>query len=169
MVLDDIRKKYKNIIFVGTEPAVKVVHDNYNDKKTIILTTKGTGHSEKFKELLQQHSTPQCTLVEAPLLAELIEKEEQNLYPYLKDLLNGFTDIKVVVLGCTHFPLAKECISKILGPLTFIHGGPGIAKRIKNLLLENNLPCNKDKFDLKIISQDKKIKNRIINILNSDI
>ena len=86
MVLDDIREKYKDIIFVGTEPAVKVVHDNYKDKKTIILTTKGTGHSEKFKELLKKHGTPQCTLVEAPLLAELIEKEEDS-YPYLKDLL----------------------------------------------------------------------------------
>ena len=65
MVLDDIREKYKNIIFVGTEPAIKVVHDNYKDKKTIILTTKGTGHSEKFRELFEQHSTPQCTLVQA--------------------------------------------------------------------------------------------------------
>lgn len=168
MVLDDIRKKYKNIIFVGTEPAIKVVHDNYNDKKTIILTTKGTGHSEKFKELFKQHGTPQCTLVEAPLLAELIEKKE-NLYPYIKDLLGGFTDIKVVVLGCTHFPLAKEAISKVLGPVTFVHGGPGIANRVKSLLIENSLPYNQNEFDLKIISKDTEIKNTIINILNSDI
>ena len=165
MVLNEIRSKYKNIIFVGTEPAIKVVHDNYKDKKTIILTTKGTGHSEKFKELFRQHGTPQCTLVEAPLLAELIEKEE-DLYPYLNDLLCVYEDVKVVVLGCTHFPLAKETISKILGPVAFIHGGPGIANRIKDLLLENNLPCNQNEFDLKIITQDTKIKDRIISILN---
>lgn len=165
MVLNDIRKKYKDIIFVGTEPAIKVVHDNYSDEKTIILTTKGTGHSEKFKELFQKHSTSNCTLVEAPLLAELIEKEE-NLYPYLKELLGNFTDVKVVVLGCTHFPLAKETISKVLGDVTFVHGGPGIAKRVKDLLIENNLPCNKNKFDLKIITQDMKLKNRIKSILS---
>lgn len=165
MVLNDIREKYKDIIFVGTEPAIKIVHDNYNGEKTIILTTKGTGHSEKFKELLKKHSTKQCTLVEAPLLAELIEKEE-NLYPYLKDLLNNFTNIKVVVLGCTHFPLAKETISKVLGDVTFVHGGPGIARRVKDLLIKNNLPYNENKFDLKIITQDTKLKDKIINILN---
>lgn len=164
MVLDDIRNKYKDIIFVGTEPAVKVVNDNYKDKKAIILTTKGTGHSDKFKELLQQHGTPQCTLVEAPLLAELIENE-QDTYLYLKDLLGSFTDIKVVVLGCTHFPLAQKTISKILGDVTFVHGGPGIANRVKDLLIKNTLPFNKDTFDLQIISKDINIKNRIINIL----
>ena len=113
MVLDDIRNKYKSITFVGTEPAIKVVHDNYKDKKTIILTTKGTGHSERFKELFNSHSTPQCKLVEAPMLAELIENK-QDTYPYLKKLLSNFTNVEVVVLGCTHFPLAKESISKVL-------------------------------------------------------
>lgn len=165
MVLNDIRKKYKDIIFVGTEPAIKVVHDNYSDEKAIILTTKGTGHSEKFKELFKKHSTPHCTLVEAPMLAELIEKEKDS-YPYLKDLLGNFTDVKVVVLGCTHFPFAKEAIVKVLGDVTFVHGGPGIARRVKELLIENNLPYNQNNFDLKIITQDLKIKNRIINILN---
>lgn len=168
MILDDIRAKYKDIIFVGTGPAIKVVHDNYNDEKTIILTTKGTGHSQKFKELLQKYGTPKSILVEAPLLAQLIENE-QDTYPYLKELLGGFTDIEVVVLGCTHFPLAKESISKVLGPVTFVHGGPGIANRVKDLLLTNHFPCNENSFDLKIITEDISTKNRIINILNSDI
>ena len=38
MVLEDIRKKYPNIIFVGKETAVKVVYDKYRDKKAIVLT-----------------------------------------------------------------------------------------------------------------------------------
>ena len=166
MVLNDIRAKYKDITFVGTEPAIKVVHDNYEDKKTIILTTKGTGHSEKFKELFKQYSTSKCTLVEAPLLAQLIE-EEKDTYPYLKDLLSDFNNVEVVVLGCTHFPLAKESLSKVLGQVTFVHGGPGIANHVKNLLISNNLPCNEDKFDLKILTEDDETKNKIINILNS--
>lgn len=168
MVLNDIRAKYKDLTFVGTEPAVKVVHDNYNDKNTIILTTKGTGHSEKFQELLHEYGTSKSTLVEAPLLAELIEKQEDS-YPYLKNLLANFVNVDIVVLGCTHFPLAKPEISKVLGAVTFIHGGPGIANRIKNLLLKHHLPCNTNSFNLEIITTDNKIKNRILNILNSDI
>ena len=168
MVLNDIRAKYKDITFVGTEPAVKVVHDHYRDKNTIILTTKGTGHSEKFKELFQEYGTSKSTLVEAPLLAELIEKG-QDSYPYLHDLLANFINTDIVVLGCTHFPIAKPEISRVLGSVQFIHGGPGIANRIKNLLHEQHLLCNTNTFDLEILTDDSKTKNRILNILNSDI
>lgn len=167
MVLNDIRAKYKDVIFVGTAPAVKVVHDNYNDKNTIILTTKGTGHSEKFQELFNEYGTSKSTLVEAPLLAELIENDK-DCFSYLQTLLANFKNIEVVVLGCTHFPLAKNTITKVLGPVTFVHGGPGIANRIKNLLVEQNLPYNNTTFDLKIISNDSNMEKKIINILNSD-
>lgn len=81
-------------------------------------------------------------------------------------MLGNFTDVKVVVLGCTHFPLAKETISKVLGNVTFVHGGPSIARRVKDLLIENNLPCNQNSFDLKIITQDMNLKDRIKSILN---
>lgn len=167
MVLNDIRAKYKDYTFVGTEPAIKVVHDNFNDKNTIILTTKGTGHSEKFQELLKQYGSQNTTLIEAPLLAELIE-QEQDCYPYLKTLLADYNNINIVVLGCTHFPLAKEAISKLLGPVTFVHGGPGIANRIKNLLIEQNLPVNNDRFNLEIISDDLNTKSKIKKILETE-
>ena len=167
MVLNDIRAKYKEYTFVGTEPAVKVVHDNFSDKKTIILTTKGTGHSEKFQELLKQYGSQNTTLIEAPLLAELIE-QEKDCYQYLKTLLSNHNNIDIVVLGCTHFPLAKKAIAKILGPVTFIHGGPGIANRIKNLLIEQNLPINSDTFALNIISEDSNTKCKIKKILKTE-
>lgn len=167
MVLNDIRAKYKDYTFVGTEPAIKVVHDNFNDKNTIILTTKGTGHSEKFQELLKQYGSQNTTLIEAPLLAELIEKE-QDCYSYLKTLLADYNNIDIVVLGCTHFPLAKDVIIKILGPVTFVHGGPGIANRIKNLLIEQNFSINKEDFALNIISDDLNTKSKIKKILETE-
>ena len=85
---------------------------------------------------------------------------------YYKDL--DMSKINSVVLGCTHFPLAKDAITKILGPVTFVHGGPGIANRIKNLLIEQNLPVNEEDFNLNIISNDSNTKSKIKKILETE-
>lgn len=165
MVLDDIRKKYSDIIFVGTEPAIKVVYDNFCDKKCIILTTKGTGDSEKFNNLLNKYKTSNSVLVEAPLLAGLIENGK-DAFPYLNDLLSNYKDVDMVVLGCTHFPLVKDEISKILGPVSFIDGGIGIANRVNFLLTENDM-FSDNEFDLSILTDDNDIKSRILGIINN--
>lgn len=164
VVLNDIRKKYPNITFVGTEPAVKVVHDKYQDKKTLVITTKGTGESERFKALFNNYKTPDCTLIEAPLLAGLIENNKDP-YPYLKELLKDYEDIDIVVLGCTHFPLAKEKIKKVLGNVTFVDGSIGIANRIKNLLKDN---LNNNGGDINIISTKEDVSEIILKIIRKN-
>lgn len=134
---------------------------NIKIKKTIVLTTKGTGESKRFKELFKNYKTTNCTLVEAPLLAELIE-QDKDTYPYLKELLKGYANIEVVVLGCTHFPIAKDAIKKVLGNVTFIDGSMGIANRVKSLLKDN---INSNNGSIKIISTKDNVEKRIINII----
>ena len=164
VVLNDIRKKYPSITFVGTEPAVKVVHDKYQDKKTLVITTKGTGESERFKSLFNNYKTPNCTLVEAPLLAGLIENNKDP-YPYLKELLKDYKDIDIVVLGCTHFPLAKNALRKVLGNVTFVDGSVGIANRVKNLLKDN---LNDNSGSINIISTKEDVSEIILKIINKN-
>lgn len=164
VVLNDIRKKYPNVTFVGTEPAIKVVYDKYQDKKTLVITTKGTGESERFKALFNNYKTPDCTLIEAPLLAGLIENHIDT-YPYLKELLKDYKDIDVVVLGCTHFPLAKEKIKKVLGNVTFVDGSVGIANRVKNLLKDN---LNNNGGNINIISTKEDVSDIILKIINKN-
>ena len=159
MVLNDIRKKYPNTIFIGTEPAVKVVYDNYRDKKSIVLTTKGTGESEKFLELFHKYETETCKLVPAPELANLIENNKDTSF-YLSSLLNDHVGTEVVVLGCTHFPLVKDNIKNILGDVIFIDGSVGIANRINSLIKKNN-----SHGYVKIISTLDDVEDRILNII----
>lgn len=166
VVLNDIRKKYPNVTFVGTEPAVKVVYDKYQNKKTLVITTKGTGESERFKALFNNYKTPDCSLIEAPLLAGLIENH-MDTYPYLKELLKDYkdVDVDVVVLGCTHFPLAKGEIKKVLGNVTFVDGSIGIANRIKDLLKDN---LNNNGGDINIISTKEDVSEIILKIINKN-
>jgi glutamate racemase len=159
MVLEDIRRKYPDTIFVGTEPAVKVVYDHYKDKKSIVLTTKGTGESEKFLELFHQYEPDNCTLVPAPELANLIENNKDTSL-YLSNLLKDYVGTEVVVLGCTHFPLVEKEIKNVLGEVLFVDGSIGIANRIKSLIKRNN-----SHGYIKIISTDKDVKDRILNII----
>ena len=162
MVLNDIRKIYPNIIFVGTEPAIKVIHDKYFNKKTIVLTTTGTGESKRFKELYNKYKTDECYLVEAPLLAELIENGKDT-YPYLKKLLKDYKDVEVIVLGCTHFPLAEVSLKKIFKDVTFIDGSIGIANRVKELL---NGSYNLNGGNVKVIETSKNVKEKILSIID---
>ncbi len=159
MVLNDIRKKYPNTIFVGTEPAVKVIYDKYKDKKAIILTTKGTGESERFLELFQKYETDNCALVPAPELANLIENNKDSSF-YLNNLLKKYIGTEVVVLGCTHFPLVKDEIKNVLGDVLFVDGSVGIANRINSLIKKSDGPGY-----IKVISTDMDVKDRVLNIV----
>lgn len=159
MVLGDIRKKYPSVIFVGTEPAVKVVYDNYKDKKAIVLTTKGTGESEKFLELFHKYETENCKLVPASELANLIENDK-DCSSYLSNLLKDYIGTEVVVLGCTHFPLVKNEIRNVLGDVLFVDGAIGIANRINSLIDKNN-----GSGYVKIISTLNDVEKRILNII----
>lgn len=165
MVLNDIRKKYSDVAFIGTEPAIKVLFDKYKDKKSIVLTTKGTKDSERFKRLCRMYKTNNCFLVEAPLLASLIERGD-DVREYLHGLLSDFNDIEVVVLGCTHFPIVKKEIKETLGDVLFIDGAEGIANRIFNIL-DNSSSFNESGGKLNILTNDESIKKRIIYVLNN--
>ena len=161
MVLNDIRKKYSDITFIGTEPAVKVVHDKYFDKKAIVLTTKGTGESERFKDLLDKYGTLNSKLVIAPELANLIENNKDTSL-YLNNLLKDYIGTEVVVLGCTHFPLVENEIRTVLGNVLFVDGAVGITNRIDSLIDKSDGPGY-----IKVISTLDDVESRILDIVKS--
>lgn len=54
-----------------------------------------------------------------------------------------------VVLGCTHYPLAKAEIKEVLGDVNFFDGADGVSRQLKRVLSENNLLNDKkDKFTI---------------------
>ena len=69
-------------------------------------------------KLFKNYKTKNCVLIEAPLLASLIENNK-GTYSYLNDLLKDYKGYEVVVLGCTHFPLAKNAIAIPISPTKY--------------------------------------------------
>lgn len=143
LTISEMRDKYKNIIIVGIEPAYKMVYDYASDKKTLVMATPATINSEKFQTLYHEYDNHKTILLECLGLANLIEEGKMDeINKYLNDKLPQKENIEIVVLGCTHYPLIKNEIKKVLGQVIFYDGGQGVALRLKNLLEENKLISN---------------------------
>ena len=141
--IDKLRSIYPNMLFVGTEPAIKVACDN-NYKNTLVLATPGTISSKRTQELVDTNKKEfeNIDLLACDNLANAIERKDTKEIKKLLDLyLTPYQNkqIDAVVLGCTHYPLIKNEIQSYFPNATIIDGNKGVAKRVKNQLEINNL------------------------------
>ena len=144
MAKDYLREKYKNIFIFAIEPAYKMVYDYSYNKETLVMATKGTIESEKFKLLLAKYNNNKTTLLACKGLADLIEEgNNEKINKYLNKNLKKYKNkVENVVLGCTHYPLIQNEIKGVLGNVKFFNGAPNLAKHVKDVLEENNLINN---------------------------
>ena len=136
-----LRNKYNDIPFVAIEPAYKMVYDYAYDNPTLVMATKGTIESEKFNLLFHKYDNHKTILLPCVGLADIIEEEnKEKINQYLRENLEKYRGtVKNVVLGCTHYPLIKNEIEKVLGKVNFFNGAPFLAKHLKEILEEKDL------------------------------
>lgn len=149
-----LREKYRKILFIATEPAYKMVHDYNPQGKTLVMATRGTIESEKFLELYHKYDNHNTILLSCIGLAELIENN-QDVRKYLNELLGKYKNIDNVVLGCTHYPLIKSEIKKVLGDVTFYDGSKGVTKELLRVLKMYNIKYEYDELKIKFIDSSQ--------------
>lgn len=143
--IEDLRRKFPQLIVVGIEPALKVGADKYPGGHIGVMATPVTLEGEKFHRLLDRFSDVcRVSLIPAPGLADLVEAGKQNGpegEALLRPLLAPYAGkLDALVLGCTHYPFAWDMISKILGSRTeLLDGGEGTAAQTKSLLESRGL------------------------------
>ena len=163
-----LREKYKDIIFIAIEPAVKVAYDKEELDGTLIMATKGTMDSDKFNKLYNKYHYDNFYLLPCIGLANIIENDYYKLENYLKDNLSIYKDkVKSVVLGCTHYSLIKKEISNILGNVNFYDGNIGLAKQLNKIINENKVISKEFKISFIDSSDDVGKEKRFYSILNS--
>lgn len=169
-----LRAQFTQIPIAAIEPAYKVVHDENPQGKTLIMATKGTIKSEKFRRLYYSYYNHKTCIHSCPGLADLIEKgSKKELEEYLQKTLSPYRgEVQNVVLGCTHYPLAKKEIAEVLGDVKFFDGAPGTARRLQYLLSSKGIlndSGNRGKvefIDSSVSEETKKIKtDRFYNLL----
>ena len=120
--IDYMRKKFNNIIFIGTVPAVKPAFEKYERKDVLLMATNRTLENLNEKGL--------CV----PNLPSLIDENIlsfENLRSYLFENLGEYRDKKAIVLGCTHYVAVKNIIQEIMPKAEIFDSAEGVAKRVK--------------------------------------
>lgn len=141
--ISKLRKEYKDTIFVGTEPAIKLACDSgYNN--ILLLATPLTISSKRTNELINTNININQIIykVSCEGLANAIELNDQKrinklLHIYLDNYIEK--DIDCIILGCTHYPYIKDKIQKYFPNSNIIDGNKGVSNRVKYLLEKNNL------------------------------
>lgn len=171
LTINEMRDKYNNIVIIGIEPAYKMIYDFSYNKKTLVMATPATIHSERFLDLYHKYDNENTILLSCDKLAYLIENRSSvSVEKYLEEILPK-EKIEAVVLGCTHYPLIKKQIQKILGPVIFYDGCSGVAYQLYNLLVAKNLVSNVGSGNVEFIDSSGNLKKRerFFDVLNNEI
>ena len=140
-----LRETYPEIPIIGIEPALKPAVLGKDHPNVFVMATPMTLQREKFSNMMHAYEkTAHITKVPCEGLVELIEKgtlDGEELVSYLKEKFAPYEKEKIdaVVLGCTHYPLIKEVICRVLPHAAIYDGGYGTAKQTKKRLEESGL------------------------------
>jgi len=135
---------------VGTVPAIKPAAEMTKSGVIGVLGTEATIRQPYVDDLAERFASG-CTVLrygspELVALAEAklggdpvpIEAVRSAASPLFEQ--DGANEMDVVVLACTHFPLLRDELGRVFPGLTWIDGGPGIARRVQYLTREQPWP-----------------------------
>ena len=142
-----LKKKFesKTILLDVIDPVVNHLQ-NRNINKIGIIGTKRTISSGTYEEKLKK-VMPATTVVSlaTPLLAPMIEEgfisddvSDSIIRAYLSN--NTLSGIEALILGCTHYPIIKNQISKIFNfNIEIIDSAKIVSAVLRDILEKNNL------------------------------
>lgn len=142
----ELRRVYEFSI-IGMEPAVKpAVEKNAGaGKRVLVLATPLTLKEEKFQSLVSKFDADHIVdMLPAPKLVEFAEKfifSGPEVDRYIREIMpEPIHQYGTVVLGCTHFPLFRESLTRILpAEIDIIDGNKGTVNHLYDMLKTANL------------------------------
>jgi glutamate racemase len=135
---------------VGTVPAIKPAAEMSKTRVIGVLGTEATVRQPYVDDLAARFASD-CTLIRhgSPELVELAEAKlagDEISIDAVRAAVQPMFDapggdrIDTVVLACTHFPLLEDELRAAFPNVGYVHGGPGIARRIAWLTREQPWP-----------------------------
>ena len=143
--VNDVRAAHPELIVVGIEPALKVAADHFPGGRVGVLATEVTLREEKFDTLLHRFDENVTIYkIPAPGLVELVEHgkvDAPETEALLRKVLGPYLGkLNAVVLGCTHYPFARNAIRRVLGDdVVLLDGGEGTARETRRRLEQAGL------------------------------
>lgn len=147
--LKDIQTISKVEVLGVIEPSVKKIVKTTKNKKVGIVGTRATINSRVYEKMIKKIDKKINALsLACPLFVPIIEEglmnsniakitAEKYLSPFQK------FEIDTLHLGCTHYPLLKKTITKVLGrKVNIIDSAEPTAYKLKEILLSKGLLNN---------------------------
>ena len=140
-----------DIPVVGTVPAIKPAAELSKSRVIGVLGTEATVRQPYVDDLAARFASD-CTVIRhgSPELVEIAEAKlagdeisldaiRAAIAPMVEQ--PGGSEMDVMVLACTHFPLLADEIAEAFPAIAQVDGGPGIARRIAYLTQDQEWPA----------------------------
>ena len=143
--LNVLKKLYPVPIIGVIAPGVKEALRVSDNRRIAVIGTKSTIASLSYQnEILKRDKTVRVFSKSCPLFVSLVENrliDDAITYlaaeMYLKELKNK--NIDTLILGCTHYPILKRVIRKVMGEINLIDSSSVVAKEARVLLQKNKI------------------------------
>jgi glutamate racemase len=146
MVLNELKQSYDQPMIGVVEPGAMAAIAATRNQKIGVIGTVGTVNSDAYRKAIQRldrrmkvYSLP-CPLFVSLAEEGYIRKKATYIiaWEYLQPLISKGVD--TLVLGCTHYPLLKNVISRTMGKkVSLIDSAEETAKEVKRFLGANDL------------------------------
>ncbi|MCW5899485.1 MAG: glutamate racemase [Flavobacteriales bacterium] len=149
--LRHLRALHPETPFVGMEPAVKPAVEHTTTGVVGVIATTATFQSEVYASVVERFGRGVEVLHQpCPGLVRSIESGDLD-GPGTETMLRGWLEplmargIDALVLGCTHYPLVRPLIERIVGPgVRVIDPAPAVARQVVRLVREHGLAAPPD-------------------------
>ncbi len=165
------------VIHAGAKTAVEATRNG----KIGIIGTEGTIRSGVYTKMMEEMKEDIEVIGKScPLFVPLVEEgllhdsvTDEIASRYLSELKGKFID--TLVLGCTHYPLLRSTVGRVMGPeVTLVNPAYETALELKQVLKESGLlndtidPCQ-DKYRFYVSDLAEKFTNFASSILPDQI
>lgn len=144
--LEAVQKEVDIPVIGVIQPGAKTAVQTTKNNKIGVIGTVGTINSDIYTTTIAQLNSEIEVIGKAcPLFAPLVEEgwlEDPVTYAVAERYLNELKQyhIDTLVLGCTHYPLIRHTVQKIMGrDVTLVNPAYETAKYLKQVLLENDI------------------------------
>lgn len=144
--LDELEKETSVPIIGVVKPGAKVAAEVTKNGKVGVIATAATISSHIYADYIHDLNSDVEVIGRAcPLFVPLVEEglwrdpvTDEIARRYLSELVD--IDIDTLVLGCTHYPLIRETIGKIMGEgVRLVNPAYETARELRELLQRENL------------------------------
>ena len=144
--LNILKREYALPIIGVIEPGSRRALELSRKKRIGVIATQSTVASRKYEEtILRMNPRAKVFQKACPLFVPLVEEGWLD-HPVTEDVAQEYlagirkNDVDTLILGCTHYPLLKPVLQKVMGPnVTLVDSAIETAREVRALLESENL------------------------------